>query len=247
MLAVGVAAATTLLYFVDLFYIQFLLLVWGAGAIGGISLYDGRHRDDSAGATLGETAGGGRLEEELQDIDRKLTKAATGQEKQTLKRRRAYLELELRRLRWSMKELEMETIRRSAGAEPLRAIPVPPSWRQRRRQGKLEIRHLLDSLKEAEEVVALDPPGPGRVRLGLIAADLKASYGALKDMETPSKNQNDYGAAWGVIASISQGIRLESDARRHAPRGVKSRLGELIELAELRGFIPLERPPRETP
>lgn len=237
LLGAGVSAALAFLYAVGLFYIQFLLMVWGAAVIAGIAVYERRAgAGASRGIGLRDADSWVRLQNDLAAVEEKLSKSRSDAEKQYLRLRRASVVQDLRKLKWTMRESELENLRRATAPQLLRPIPTEPGRWQRFRREKREERHLLDSLGEAQEVVATDPPDAARERLMLIAADVRAHYRLMKGLGYESRNIRDYAAAWAALYSIAKGVEPEHPMRVGASRRVESKIGGLLALAASRSL-----------
>lgn len=241
MIGVPAAAGFALLYAAHLFYLQFLLVIWGGVVVAGITAYEKRPRDARPTISLGDADALASQQETLAKIDERLSKPTGAGEERFLRARRAEVEQEVRKLRWSLKESGLESIRRATGQKGLEPLPPREAFLQRRRRAKQEQAHLLDSLGEAEEVLATEPSESAHARLDLIAADVKAHYYLLKGLESGSRSLGDYAAAWAVLASISKGVRLDLGFGSRASRKVKARLEMLNDSAVETGVVPRGR------
>lgn len=237
LLGAGVAAALVILYASGLFYLPFLLVVWGAAVMAGMAIYE---RKSGARATraigLSDADRWVALQNDLEAIDGKLSKSHSEAEKQYLRLRKASVVQDQRRLKWKMRESELDSLRRVSALQPLTPAPAKLGWWQRYRREKLEERHLLDSLGEAEEVIATEPPDSARERLMLIAADVRAHHRLLRGIGHGSRNLRDYSAAWGVLYSIAKGIEPGRTMRPRTSRRAGSKIRSLLELAVSRGL-----------
>jgi hypothetical protein len=237
-LGIGVFVALVLLYLANLFYIQSLLVVWGVAIILGTYIYDRRTHIRQGGT---DRPGGpeklSKLEADLASVEEKLSGSPSEDERRNLRMKEAALEQELRKLRWTEKEQEMEKMRLATGGTPLRALPVRQGFWQRRKQGKKERVHLVQSLDEALEAIGTESPEAARARLAIIAADLKAHYGALREAKDEGGSVGDYAAAWMVIYAVSRGTGVGVEVFKHVPRKEKSKLTGIIDLAVSRGVV----------
>jgi hypothetical protein len=247
LLGLAVLASLVFLYLANLFYIQFLILVLGAAVILGQFIYErkaARQSEPGDGPAGAERAT--ILREDLESVEQRLSGRVDESERRRLRLQEARLEQELRKIRWAAKEQDLEAVNHAAGAVPLRPLPPRPGFWERRRQDRLELGHLLRTLEEAEGVLAAEPPEAARTRIALVAADLKAHYGVLRD-SSRRKRLGDYGAAWAVLIAISRGETLEAGLFMHATRKAKPRLLALVDLAKSRGIagVSLRSPARE--
>ncbi|HKT22497.1 MAG TPA: hypothetical protein VJR06_07820, partial [Nitrososphaerales archaeon] len=177
------------------------------------------------------------LQETLATIDDRLSRPTGAEEEQFLRARKTAVEQDLRKLKWSIRESGLESLRGAGGQEGLRPLPTKQSPRQLRRADRAERDHLLRSLGEAEEVLASEPLGSAGARLALIAADVRAHYRLLKGLETTSRNLGDYAIAWAVLASVSMGAGLDRRVSSHASTRIRGRLEGLCGTAIARGLV----------
>lgn len=232
-----VFVALLLLYVFDLFYLQFLLVVWGAAVMGGTVVYERRKGAFAESPmALGDAERLISLQKTLAAIDERLSESPGEEETLYLRSRKEEMGEELRKLRWSMREAGLESIRRASGQEGLRPLPPRRGPLRRRGQERLERSHLLDSLEEAEEVLATEPAESARARVEMIAADVRAHYYLLKELEPRSRNLGDYGTAWAALTTISKGMKLDHDVRLHASKRVRAKLDGLFDVASGRGL-----------
>ncbi len=232
------AAGLVLLYVAHLFYLQFLLVVWGGAVMAAITVYERRTGDyERSPMSLGDADRLIALQETLAAIDDRLSRPRGPEEEQYLRARKAAVEQDMRKLRWSIRESGLQSLRRAAGQERLKPLPPGRPTLQDRKHEKREEGHLLDSLGEAEEVLAAEPGTSARARLELIAADIKAHYNLLKGLGSGSRYLGDYATAWVALASIARGVRLGREVNAHASRKVKARLDGLCDLAIARGLV----------
>ena len=232
-----VVVALALLYAVGLLYLQFIMVIWGVAVMAGIAVYERRKGiTDQAPASLGEADRLIALQTNLAAIDERLSSSPGEDEARYLKARRAAVEQDLRKLRWTLREADLAKSRMATGQDGLKPLP-PRREGSRRGQEKRERSHLLDSLGEAEEVLATEPPESARARLELIASDVKAHHRLLRQLGPGGRNLGDYGAAWAALASVCKGVGLDYDVRAHASRKVRARLDGLLDLAASRGLV----------
>jgi hypothetical protein len=240
-LIVGSAAggALALLFAVHLFYLQFILVVWGAVVVAGFTIHEKRTGEaPQPFLSLGEADQLVSLQGKLAAIDRKMTKSDDEDERRYLRRAKEAVEQDIRKLRWARRESELEGLSRASGKEGLRPLRPRIGGEDRRRDEKREERHLIDSLGEAEEVLAVEPPESARARLEMIAADVRAHYNLLRALEHRGKILGDYATAWAALASILKRANLDHELRRHASRKVRGKLDALHDLAVEKGLVP---------
>lgn len=249
MLLIGAGATLALvaLYLFHLFYLQLIMVVWGAAVIAGSAAYDRRSKPpaDRPGR-VGDMEKWAKVTGDLAAIEERIAKSREESERQFFRRQKVYLEQELRRLSWSMKEASMEKTRLAQSAGALKPIPPTLSRWQRGRLRKRELAHLAECLDLASEALVSETPDAAKSEIVTIANDLRAHYDLSKSLRPESKNLADYSAAWAVLTSISRGSEPHPDLGRYASKGTKSRLGSLLSLAVSRGLVPSPAPDAPT-
>jgi hypothetical protein len=231
-LGVLVVVVLVILYLAHIFYIQSLLVVWGAAIMYGMYLYD-RKAHVQAGTKKGEAAPErlARLEQDLASVEEKLAGEVDPQEKPRLRRWESRLLQEVRRARWEAREGDMQVVEKVAGGEPLRELARQKGFWERRSQTRAERGHLNEVLDEAIGVLREERGDAARTRIALIAADLKANHGALKSFSGRESGAGDYADAWAVLSSFAQGIQIDEGVFGHAERKTKARLTKIAKLA----------------
>ena len=238
LLGSGVLAALALLYAVHLFYLQFLIVVWGAAVMAGFVIHEGKRAGTEDGTTpSGDADKWVRLQENLSAVEEKLSKSTDEAELRSMRLRKASLEQDIRKLRWSLREKELGNLGLASGRERLSPIPAKIGTWQRWKRERREENHLLDSVLEAEEVLASEPPASARARIAMIASDVRAHLRLLEGLEYGSRNTKDYGTVWAALTSVAEGRSLQPSIRVHASRKVKSRLRRLLDLAAAKGLF----------
>ena len=238
LIAVGVVVALVVLYFAHIFYIQSLIVVWGVAIMLGSYVYDKAAREKrEAGREARRSEREARLQQDLAEVERKMAGEKDQAKTRELRTAEARLERDLRNLRWAEKERAAERLRAATSGESLSPLPPRAGFWQRQRQAKRETGHLRMALDEAIGVLSSEPPASAKARIALIASDLKAHYGAIRGSKEGGNVAGDYADAWTVLYSISKGSGVGRDVFRHSPRMAKSKLNEILDLAELRGAL----------
>lgn len=232
------STATFALFFAQLLYLQFMVLIWGAALMAVIVLYERESKGEgSRPIGLGDMEEWPRLTSDLAAVEERLSKAVREDVRQILRRQKAYLEQELRSLSWSIKEVNMERARFASSPQGLKQLPSGTGWWRRAQLGRRERAHLHECLELAAEAMLTDSEEAAKEELKLVANDLRAHYDLLKSLRPQSKTLGDYGTAWAVLTSISKGADSGVDLAKYASKRSRSRLLSLLDMAASRGLL----------
>lgn len=238
LIGVLVVAALVLLYLANVFYIQSLLVVWGAAIISGSYVYDRRKSKRPSARKGGESQSRiATIEERLASVEERLANGGEDEDRADLRSQSSSMQRELRRLRWEARESDMEAMTVSLERKGLAPLPPAAGFWEKRRQRKEEQAHLVGALDQALGVLVSDPPDAARASMAMIAADLRANYGMMKGSGRAG-SLGDFGAAWGVLHSVSRGEAVDHATFFRASRLTKSRLTSICDLAAARGVLP---------
>lgn len=226
----GTIASLLLLFLAHLLYIQFVLLVWGGALIAGISIYEDAHPPERGRAEGADEDDQARLEADLAELKSMQSKASDPAERRSLRRKEEAVGLELRRLRWSQKEREMEIAERAFGQPLLRAIPRRGGWWARMQQSRKDLNVLVGYLDEVEGTLEAEPAQSALARLAKIASEVKGHLRLIGRREDRGAYGGEYATSWAFLASLSE-RRRPDPVSRGTSRKVKSRLDNILRMA----------------
>lgn len=225
-----------ILYVLNLFYLQLILVVGSAAAMVGIVVWERRGAGNEVSGSGEGGAAKAQLVKELDLVDEKLVASQDEQERGYFRIRKVQIEQEVRRLEWSEKEAGLD---RSQVSQPGPLRPLAPREKTAETpwDAKDEEKHLKDLLAGVSKALDKEAPGSVRAELDLAAHDLRAHYGLIRKRRSGSQNLRDYFASWAVMTAIRNGQIPEIQLENYASRDVRVKLEGLVRIAVSRNVI----------
>ncbi|MHB1908711.1 MAG: hypothetical protein ACYCQJ_07540 [Nitrososphaerales archaeon] len=232
----------------DILSIEVLLLTWNAGLVIAIILWEREKRTAALNArtSFSDDERWVKAKINLEQVDSKLEKTKDDQKRHYLLKQRQWLQNELRRLEWSIKESNMNSmynaqagnLRRTnksdlsnapSGLDRLDTLPDGTSAVKKRASLEMENKdrmNLQRILDEAEAVIKSEPRESLTTALRPLANDCKAHYNAIKKRKGDSDYLTDYWVAWSIISSIASGLEIDTTALKYASKGFQTKLAK---------------------
>ena len=234
----------------DILSIEVLLLIWNAGLVIAIILWEREKRATALNARTGfsDDERWVKAKVNLEQVDSRLEKTKDSQKRRHLLKQRQWLQNELRRLEWSIKESNMNSmynaqagnLRRTgksdfssgpSGLDKLDTLPDGTSAVRKRALLEMENKdrtNLQRILDEAEAVIKSEPRESLTTALRPLANDCKAHYNAIKKRKQTSDCLTDYWVAWSIISSIASGLEIDTTALKYASKNFQAKLSKFV-------------------
>ena len=258
----GSAIATLLLLSHDALTIETLLVIWNVALFIGIMIWEREKREKIANGQLSfsDDERWTKIKKKIETLDQKLDKTKDADDKRALVNQKRWLENELRRVEWSIKESNLNGIynansgnmKRSDGRNRMRKSDEPLSSEERadlerRRDYDPEAAALLRKelerevqerksleriLDNAEAVVNLEPASSLAVALKPVANDFKAHYNAIKKRRGNSPSLSDYWVAWAVLLSITNDQGVDQGISKYCSKDFRPRMIKFLKVVD---------------
>lgn len=221
-LAIGTCyfAACVVLYVCGALYIQFMLLLAAFALFPALLVHERSNLLRRAeNANLTDDENWSKTKKELDRVRDNLEKASTDEQRRALQRQTVYLENELRRIEWKVKESDMNQMYNAARGN-LRKLPEQKegtSEDQANNSVKKYTSSLANIIKDVRKIVENEPPASRQQALIPIANLVRAQYNMMKKTEACTSNiRKDYFAVWATLSSFIEGIRIDSELSKYS-------------------------------
>jgi hypothetical protein len=222
--------------------------------LGGIATFAGsvvweRHRRNVEIATSPPVSSDEkwtRLKMDLDRIDRKLERTTDQSSRKVLSYQKRWLEAELRKLEWVMKESDLNnmynatrrSLRESSAGGPARLASDNGRAGPGRVTGAKESGNAFDRknlekiLDNAESILKVEPYASLSSALIPISNDFRAHYNAIKRRSRDSTSLSDYWVSWAIILSIESGVSVDASMSKYASNEFRPRIAKFLKFVE---------------
>jgi hypothetical protein len=259
--AIGVLTSIGLLC-VGYLSIEALILIWNLAFVGSVIMWEKNKRDNSVGsfATFSDDERWSKIKRDLERVEQKLAKTKDAGKKKSLLYQKNWLENELRRVEWSIKEKNMSEIynlrmgnlpklgtnqadpkTRTDSAEisedsqdfdPSDKYTPDGALRERKRLERLaeENKNLERIIENAEKILGSEPVDSLSIALQSVVNDFKAHYNVIKKRKNNSETLANYWVAWALISSVINHVDIDPQISKYASKEFRPKIAKLIKM-----------------
>ena len=182
-----------------------------------------------------------KKKKELNKVRDDIAKVKDPEQKQKLQRNRVFLENELRRIEWKVRESDL-TQMYNASKGKLRELPDlrGPSQENDVTGAILTKRYrntLSSIVKDANSILEHEPQASRSEALAPIVSLLRAYYNNVKKSSEQSSRAVavDYFVTWAMLSSVSKGVAIDPKLSKYASPEFLKNFEKLMEKAKLGG------------
>lgn len=230
--------ACVFLYIIGALYIQIMLLLATMALFPAILVHESSLRNKAipnGNPTLDERWSKTKME--LDKVQDNISKTKDPQQKKTLQRQQIFLENELRRLEWKVRESDLNRMYNASRANlkelpDLKAVREGEPIEEKVREWKS---NLSEMIGEVRKIAEREPVASQQAALVPITNSVRAHYNMMRKIppdEGLKSVQSDYFAVWGALSSFISGVRVNPYLAKYASPKFQKRFLALLQLLE---------------